>query len=148
MKLFEHAALELSTAQLPAACLPVSVVWAWLCLRLVLVAKHTASRNELDVVQAKRKETRLFRCSRQRTNRFERRLNELNTKDTLVVQLQDQPPPLAILGLAGQSARQCSGRIWLKNLQFQWSKKRPSTVTQQTAGDLQPRQLTLQAPGR
>src|SRR5437867_4117891 len=86
-----------------------SVVWGMgFCLALGLGwAKHTASRNELQVVQAKEKRNAPLQTFKTENEQIRTRLNELNATDTLVVQLQDQPPPLAILGLAGQSARQC-----------------------------------------
>lgn len=126
-----------------------SVVWG---IGLVLAAgagwfESRAYKTELQVMQVKEGMDEPLQRLKADSERMRAQLNELSAKDALVVQLQDQPPPLVVLGLASQSARQCGGRIWLKNLQFQWTRKRLAT-TQQTASDVGPTgMLTLQGTG-
>jgi len=50
--------------------------------------------------------------------RMRARLTDLSKRETLLGQLQSEPAPLLMVGLASQSARDCAGRVCIDHMQY------------------------------
>jgi len=79
-----------------------SVVWAWALSALGLGGQAHGFQEQLDVVSSEREKKRALQMFKAENEQIRTRPNELNTKTLWSCNCQDQPPPLAILGLAGQ----------------------------------------------
>jgi hypothetical protein len=101
-----------------------SVVWAG-CLAAAAGAwwlKHDHERAALQVIRAAEQRYLPLEKLNRQGKAMQTELGELRAKGTVLRQLREDRPLVTLIGLASRSARQCNGRLVVRNMVFERKK--------------------------
>jgi len=115
------------------------VVWVpiWSALILLGAANWWSSYSSCDAAararEARERQYQPVRRMMTQVKNLKRQIEELNNRETMLDDLAEPHPPLTALGIVGQSAAQCEGRVRVNHMVLQRTKSPAQPALRQVA---------------